>query len=189
MFGADLIWYIFFCVHLCAPCNTNLVLLPLSLAEGCAKPSLPIGVDPIPILLFCMSRLKPVKVEILTADRVRPLFAHGMPMNKYIMLLSPICIVLLPIFVYICQFYMYAYIYICMYVYVCICMHISWWVNPYIFTGQPNFGDDFHLCPGPLWASSSQVAGVAWRCEVWVRCVQLWWGCKQTNNIYIYLFI
>ena len=37
-------------------CNTNLVLLRLGLAKGCAKPSL--RDDPIPIPLFCMSRLK-----------------------------------------------------------------------------------------------------------------------------------
>ena len=39
-------------------CNTNLVLLRFGLAEGCAKPSLPIGDDPIPLPLFCMSRFK-----------------------------------------------------------------------------------------------------------------------------------
>ena len=41
--------------------NIHLVVLRLSLAEGCAKPSLPIGDDPIQyryIPLFCMSRLK-----------------------------------------------------------------------------------------------------------------------------------
>ena len=36
----------------------NLVLLRLGLAEGCAKPSLPIGYDSIPIPLFHMSQLK-----------------------------------------------------------------------------------------------------------------------------------
>ena len=35
-----------------------LVLLRLGLAERCAKVSLPIGDDPIPIPFFCMSRLK-----------------------------------------------------------------------------------------------------------------------------------
>ena len=37
--------------------NTSLAS-PISFGEGCAKPSLPIGKDPIPIPLFCMSRLK-----------------------------------------------------------------------------------------------------------------------------------
>ena len=39
-------------------CNTDLVVLCFGLAEGCAKPSLPIEEDPGPIPLFCMSRLK-----------------------------------------------------------------------------------------------------------------------------------
>ena len=39
-------------------CNTDLVVLCFGLAEGCAKPSLPIGEDPGPIPLFCMSHLK-----------------------------------------------------------------------------------------------------------------------------------
>ena len=39
-------------------CTTNLILLRLGLAEGCEKPSLPIGDEPIPIPLFYMSRLK-----------------------------------------------------------------------------------------------------------------------------------
>ena len=37
---------------------TDSIVLRLGLAEGCAKPSLPIRDDPIPIPLFCMSRLK-----------------------------------------------------------------------------------------------------------------------------------
>ena len=39
-------------------CKTNLVLLHLGLAVGCAKLSLPIGDDPIWIHLFRMSQLK-----------------------------------------------------------------------------------------------------------------------------------
>ena len=38
--------------------NTHLVLLRLDLAEGCAKHAFPIVDDPIPIPLFCTSRLK-----------------------------------------------------------------------------------------------------------------------------------
>jgi hypothetical protein len=50
-------------------CNTNLVLLRLDLAEGCAKPSLPMGDDPRPIPMFYMSRLKVWESRILTTNR------------------------------------------------------------------------------------------------------------------------
>ena len=39
-------------------CDTNLVLLRIGLAEGCAKPSLAIGDDPVPISMFAISSLQ-----------------------------------------------------------------------------------------------------------------------------------
>ena len=39
-------------------CDTNLVLLRIGLAEGCAKPSLAIGDDPVPISMFAIISLQ-----------------------------------------------------------------------------------------------------------------------------------
>ena len=50
--------------------STNLDMLRLSLADGCGKPSLPIGDDTRTIPVFCMSRLK-------VCEHINPFYWQG----------------------------------------------------------------------------------------------------------------